>query len=41
MKRDRKTVFIIVRVTPEEKVSLLKKAGRNLSKHIRIILGLQ
>ena len=34
-----KDAFIIVRVTKEEKLSLIKKAGKNLSKFIRNLLG--
>jgi hypothetical protein len=38
--KQNKTHFIIVRVTKEEKESLVKKAGKNLSKFIRGLLGL-
>jgi hypothetical protein len=39
MKKERKDVFIIVRCTKSEKASLLKRAGRNLSRFIRDLLG--
>ena len=38
--KENKTAFIIIRVTKTEKASLLKIAGRNLSKYIRGLLGL-
>jgi hypothetical protein len=41
MKKDRKTTFIIVRTTPEEKIEIIKKAGKNLSRYIRLLLGLK
>jgi hypothetical protein len=41
MKRiERKTTFIIIRVTPEEKLDLIKRAGKNLSRFIRLLLKL-
>ena len=40
MKRENKTEFIITRVTKSEKADLIKKAGKNLSKLIRTLLGL-
>jgi len=40
MKKENKSSFIIVRVTKEEKSSLLKKAGKNLSRFVRSLLGL-
>lgn len=39
MTKERKTEFIIVRVTLAEKESILNKAGKNLSKYIRNLLG--
>lgn len=43
MKQNRKTSFIIVRVTQEEKnkfVNLASKFSQNLSEYVRKILGL-
>ncbi len=42
-KKERKSEFIIVRFTIDEKEQLQKQAKknfRNISKHIRVILGL-
>lgn len=41
MKSANKEVFIIIRVTKSEKLNLVKRAGKNLSKFIRDILGLE
>ena len=41
MKRENKTAYIIVRVTATEKLNLVKRAGKNLSKLIRTLLGLE
>lgn len=37
--KQNKTAFIIIRITQSEKAILLKKAGKNLSKFIRKLLG--
>lgn len=42
-KKERKSQFIIVRVTEDEKQKLNREATRNMrsiSKHIRVILGI-
>lgn len=36
-----RTEFLIIRVTKEEKLSILQKAGLNVSKWIRKKLGLK
>ena len=41
MRKENKTEFIIIRCTPAEKLNLLKKAGKNLSKFIRVLLKLE
>ncbi len=42
-KKERKSQFIIVRVTEDEKRKLLRDASKNMrsvSKHIRVMLGI-
>lgn len=42
-KKERKSQFIIVRVTEDEKRMLLREATKNMrsvSKHIRVVLGI-
>jgi hypothetical protein len=38
--KERKTEFIIIRVTKSEKDNFIKQAGKNLSKFIRQLIGL-
>jgi hypothetical protein len=40
MNKEKKTEFIHVRVTKKEKESLTEKAGKNISKLIRKLIGL-
>lgn len=40
-RKENKISFIIVRVTKAEKLSLMKRAGKNLSKFIRTLLKLE
>lgn len=39
--KENKTEYIIIRVTKREKASFVKQAGKNLSKLIRTLLGLE
>lgn len=39
-KVETRSEFIIVRVTPSEKESMIKKAGKNVSNWVRSKLGL-
>ena len=41
MNKENKTHYIIIRVTKSEKDNFVKIAGKNLSKYIRNILGLE
>ena len=38
--KENKTEIIMFRVTEEEKKNLMKDAGKNLSKYIRKLIGL-
>ena len=38
--KENKNCFIIIRVTEKEKESLVEKAGKNISKFIRKLIGL-
>ena len=38
-KKENKSVFIIVRLTKTEKAGILAKAGKNISRYIRMKLG--